>query len=259
MVPRGRRPLRARRGRRLPARHRDDGRDRRVRRRPRRARLRLRGRRRRVLPRRRAGPTTGGCRDSGRTRSRSRSRIRSKEDPRDFALWKATKPGEDTLVGFAVGAWPAGLAHRVLGDGRAAARAVVRHPRRRDRPRLPAPRERARAVARARPRVRAHLDAQRDAALHRREDVEVARQRRDDPGGARPLGPRDAARLLPHRALAQAARLLGGDAGGGGRASRALREVFRNPSEPAPAGSWERFAAALDDDFNTPEALAIMH
>jgi cysteinyl-tRNA synthetase len=38
-----------------------------------------------------------------------------------------------------------------------------------------------------------------------------------------------------------------------------LREVFRNPSEPAPAGEWERFAAALDDDFNTPEALAIMH
>jgi cysteinyl-tRNA synthetase len=42
------------------------------------------------------------------------------------------------------------------------------------------------------------------------------------------------------------------------RADR-LREVFRNPSEPAPAGAWERFAAALDDDFNTPEALAEMH
>ena len=38
-----------------------------------------------------------------------------------------------------------------------------------------------------------------------------------------------------------------------------LREVFRNPSEPAPEGQWERFAAALDDDFNTPEALSIMH
>jgi cysteinyl-tRNA synthetase len=38
-----------------------------------------------------------------------------------------------------------------------------------------------------------------------------------------------------------------------------LREVFRNPSEPAPEGEWDRFAAALDDDFNTPEALAIMH
>jgi cysteinyl-tRNA synthetase len=38
-----------------------------------------------------------------------------------------------------------------------------------------------------------------------------------------------------------------------------LREVFRNPSQPAPQGSWERFAAALEDDFNTPDALALMH
>jgi cysteinyl-tRNA synthetase len=38
-----------------------------------------------------------------------------------------------------------------------------------------------------------------------------------------------------------------------------FREVFRNPSEPASADAWERFAAALDDDFNTPEALAVMH
>jgi cysteinyl-tRNA synthetase len=38
-----------------------------------------------------------------------------------------------------------------------------------------------------------------------------------------------------------------------------FREVFRNPSEPAPDGAWERFAAALDDDFNTPDALAVMH
>jgi cysteinyl-tRNA synthetase len=36
-----------------------------------------------------------------------------------------------------------------------------------------------------------------------------------------------------------------------------FREVFRNPSEPG--GSWDRLAAALDDDFNTPEALAVMH
>jgi cysteinyl-tRNA synthetase len=38
-----------------------------------------------------------------------------------------------------------------------------------------------------------------------------------------------------------------------------FRDVFRSPSQPAPEGSWERFAAALDDDFNTPEALAVMH
>ena len=38
-----------------------------------------------------------------------------------------------------------------------------------------------------------------------------------------------------------------------------LREVLRNPSQPAAEGAWERFEAALDDDFNTPAALAIMH
>ncbi len=38
-----------------------------------------------------------------------------------------------------------------------------------------------------------------------------------------------------------------------------FREVFRNPSEAAAPDAWERFAAALDDDFNTAEALAVMH
>jgi cysteinyl-tRNA synthetase len=38
-----------------------------------------------------------------------------------------------------------------------------------------------------------------------------------------------------------------------------FRDVFRSASVPAPDGAWERFAAALDDDFNTPAALAVMH
>jgi cysteinyl-tRNA synthetase len=38
-----------------------------------------------------------------------------------------------------------------------------------------------------------------------------------------------------------------------------FRDVFRSPSQPATEGAWERFAAALDDDFNTPEALAVLH
>src|SRR3954470_3003582 len=42
------------------------------------------------------------------------------------------------------------------------------------------------------------------------------------------------------------------------RAER-FRDVFRSSSEPAPKGAWERFAGSLDDDFNTPEALAVMH
>jgi cysteinyl-tRNA synthetase len=38
-----------------------------------------------------------------------------------------------------------------------------------------------------------------------------------------------------------------------------FREVFRGPGSAAPDAAWERFAAALEDDFNTPEALAVMH
>jgi cysteinyl-tRNA synthetase len=36
-----------------------------------------------------------------------------------------------------------------------------------------------------------------------------------------------------------------------------FREVFRNPS--GTGGSWDELVAALDDDFNTPDALAVMH
>ena len=36
-----------------------------------------------------------------------------------------------------------------------------------------------------------------------------------------------------------------------------FRNVFRSPSEPI--GDWADFEAALDDDFNTPEALAVLH
>ncbi len=38
-----------------------------------------------------------------------------------------------------------------------------------------------------------------------------------------------------------------------------FREVFRNPHVPAHDGAWDRFARALDDDFSTPAALAVMH
>ena len=36
-----------------------------------------------------------------------------------------------------------------------------------------------------------------------------------------------------------------------------FRNVFRSPSEPV--GDWADFEAALEDDFNTPEALAVLH
>jgi cysteinyl-tRNA synthetase len=39
--------------------------------------------------------------------------------------------------------------------------------------------------------------------------------------------------------------------------AESFRNVFRQPSQPG--GDWEAFAGALDDDFNTPEALAVLH
>jgi cysteinyl-tRNA synthetase len=39
--------------------------------------------------------------------------------------------------------------------------------------------------------------------------------------------------------------------------AESFRNVFRQPSEPG--GDWAALAAALDDDFNTPDALAIVH
>jgi len=36
-----------------------------------------------------------------------------------------------------------------------------------------------------------------------------------------------------------------------------FREAFRGDSHPG--GDWDSFAAALEDDFNTPDALAVMH
>jgi cysteinyl-tRNA synthetase len=39
--------------------------------------------------------------------------------------------------------------------------------------------------------------------------------------------------------------------------AESFRNVFRSASEPV--GAWEPFASALEDDFNTPEALAVMH
>src|SRR5580704_76656 len=73
---------------------------------------------------------------------------------------------------------PAGLAHRVLGDERQASGRDLRHPCRRARPYLPAPRERDRAEPqRLRPRHHGEvLDAQWLLEYLRREDEQVAGQ-----------------------------------------------------------------------------------
>ena len=61
-----------------------------------------------------------------------------KEDPLDFALWKAAKPGEPTWPS-PWSDWPPGLAYRVLGHVLASPERTGRYPRRRHRSDLPAP------------------------------------------------------------------------------------------------------------------------
>ena len=99
-----------------------------------------------------------------------------KEDVRDFVLWKAAKPGEPSWDS-PWGPGRPGLAHRVLGDEHEVPRRDLRHPLRRRRQHLPAPRERDRAERVGhRQAVRAHLAARRAPDRRRPEDVEVAGQ-----------------------------------------------------------------------------------
>ena len=136
-------------------------------------------------------------------------------------------------------AGPSRLAHRVLGHGVAApgpglrdpahlrrsdGARDLRHPRRRHRPRLPAPRERDRAVL-LRLRHAAHgqcVDAQRLPAGGRREDVEVARQLLHHQRAAAGLARRGAALQHAAHPLPPAHRLDGEGAGGKREDSRPL-------------------------------------
>ena len=104
------------------------------------------------------------------------------------------------VVGVAVGARPAGVAHRVLGPGPARAGRDHRRPRRRTGPGLPPPRVRDGPVRVGdRPALRPALAPRRPGRAGRHQDVQVARQpglrgrpvegvgaRRDPAGPARP-------------------------------------------------------------------------
>ena len=118
--------------------------DRRPDRRAGRRRPRLRGRRRRLLPRAHAAGLRRAVAPRRRPDGPGRGRRgrRSQGGPARLRALEGAEGGRGHRLGLAVGPRPARLAHRVLGDGRGAARRRVRHPRRRDRPRVPAPRER---------------------------------------------------------------------------------------------------------------------
>ncbi len=120
---------------------------------------RLRGGRRRVLPRalgprlrhavappaREPRPGRGG---GGR---------RAQGGPAGLRAVEGAQAGRGHELAGALGRGPAGLAHRVLGDGRAVPGRRIRHSRRRLRSGVPPPRERGRADAR-RARARSSRD-----------------------------------------------------------------------------------------------------
>ena len=99
---------------------------------------------------------------AGGRRRASRSAT-SKRNPGDFALWKGAKPGEpawDSPWGPGRPGWHIECSAMSM----KLPRQDARHPRRRPRPAVPAPRERAGPVGVVhRPAVRALLDAQRPA------------------------------------------------------------------------------------------------
>ncbi len=182
-----------------------------------------------------------------------------KEDPRDFALWKANKPGEDTWWESPWGRGRPGwhiecsaMAEKTLGP------AFEIHGGGLD---LVFPHHeneiaQSQAVGRPFARIWMHngmLELGGDE-MHKSVGNDVSLRNVLDTWG------RDAALVFFlgghwHRPIDFSDAVMEGATA---RAAR-FREVFRGESEAAPVNAWERFAAALDDDFNTPAALAVMH
>ena len=182
-----------------------------------------------------------------------------KEDPRDFALWKANKPGEDTSWQSPWGRGRPGwhiecsvMAEELLGPvfeihGGGLDLVFPHHENEV---------AQSRALGREFARIWAHngmlefTDAKMSKSIG---NVVTMREALDRYGPETLLvfyltghwrKPIDFSEETLAAAEARA---------------ESFREVFRNPSVPAREAEWERFAAALNDDFNTPEALAIMH
>jgi cysteinyl-tRNA synthetase len=182
-----------------------------------------------------------------------------KEDPRDFALWKANKPGEDTWWASPWGRGRPGwhiecsaMAELLLGPsftihGGGLDLVFPHH-------------ENELAQSRARGHEFAHIWMHNGMLRFTGEkmsksvgNVETIQEALDRWGSETLL----VFFLTAHwrKPIDYSDEYV---AAAAARADR-LRETFRAPSEPAGEQEWERFAAALDDDFNTPEALAILH
>ena len=223
-----------------------------------RPRPRLRGRGRRLLPRR--GFDAYGALSGQRPDQVEEQEPNAlKEDPRDFALWKANKPDEDTCVGLAVGRGRPGwhiecsaMAEKLLGPefgihGGGLDLVFPHHENERAQSRARGHGSRGSGCTTACCASRARRCRSRSATSRR--------SRRRSTAGAR-----DAAALLPDRALAQAVDFSDETMAAAQARAEGLRNVFRGPVASLPRRTaWERFAAALEDDFNTPAALAVLH
>ena len=188
-------------------------------------------------------------------------------EPARLRALEGAQGGRGHLLALAVGRGPPGLAHRVLGDGREAARRRLRDPRRRLRPRLPPPRERDRADrGRARRAAGADLDAQRDGPHRRRRRcrsrsaTSSSSPRRSTASAARRWSPTSTSghyrQPLEFSERGAGARPRPGSSG----SATSSRDARRRAGEEDPfvAERREAFLAALADDFNTPRAWAAL-
>ena len=182
---------------------------------------------------------------------------RLKEDPRDFALWKANKPGEDTwwdspwgrgrpgwhIECSAMSEKYLGTSFEIHGGG-----LDLKFPHHENEI------AQSRALGHGFARIWMHngMLSMRGSEMHKSLGNDVSLSDALDRWGRERLlfffmtghwrKPLD----YSEETLEQAGAQL-----------ETFRNVFRSPSEPV--GDWADVEAALDDDFNTPEALAVMH
>jgi cysteinyl-tRNA synthetase len=180
-----------------------------------------------------------------------------KEDPRDFALWKANKPGEDTwwdspwgrgrpgwhIECSAMSEKYLGTSFEIHGGG-----LDLKFPHHENEI------AQSRALGHGFARIWMHngMLSMRGSEMHKSLGNDVSLRDALDRWGRERLlfffmtghwrKPLD----YSDETLEQAGAQL-----------ETFRNVFRSPSEPV--GDWADLEAALDDDFNTPEALAVMH
>jgi cysteinyl-tRNA synthetase len=180
-----------------------------------------------------------------------------KDDPRDFALWKANKPGEDTAWDSPWGRGRPGwhiecsaMSERYLGTSFAihGGGLDLKFPHHENEI------AQSRALGHEFARVWMHngMLSMRGTEMHKSIGNDISLQTALDTWGRETLlfffmtghwrKPLDYSDETLEQARAQL---------------ETFRNVFRSPSEPV--GHWADFEAALEDDFNTPEALAVLH